>query len=129
MIAMAGTEPGRSVDRGNPDAVDGATEERYGRIVALHLRDRNFEAARAAINRAEAELAQSRRDPLEYSVSEIGLPPRTVATLQAAEILTVDDLLSRTRAEMLTIPNLGMKTLVDILAALKRLGFGGRDAH
>jgi len=71
-----------------------------------------------------AELAnQGLNDRLEMSTAEIGLAVRTTNCLEERGVFTVDDLLQCTRAELLSIPNFGDKTLEEVYNALERIGF------
>ena len=61
---------------------------------------------------------------LEQSLYDsLGLPERTVNHLERLGILTLGQLLSSTREELLAIRNFGEKTLADVYARLEDLGF------
>ena len=60
---------------------------------------------------------------LEMSTAEIGLSVRTTNCLDEQGISTVEDLLKCRRAELLSIPNFGEKTLEEVYLALEKLGF------
>ncbi len=62
-------------------------------------------------------------DRLELSLAEIGLIVRTVNILEDEGIFTVEDLLSCTPERLLTISNVGEKTLETIYEALAKIGF------
>ena len=63
------------------------------------------------------------QEKLKLSCAEIGLSVRTTNCLDEQGITTVADLLQRKRADLLSIPNFGEKTLEEVLGALERLGF------
>ena len=60
---------------------------------------------------------------LEMSTAEIGLSVRTTNCLEEKGIFTVDDLLHRTRDDLLSISNFGEKTLEEVYKALENIGF------
>lgn len=60
---------------------------------------------------------------LEMSTAEIGLSVRTTNCLEERGIFNVADLLNTTRAELLSIPNFGEKTLEEVYKALEQIGF------
>lgn len=64
---------------------------------------------------------------LEYElsrhVSDIGISVRTANALETRGIFTVKDLLMQTKADIISIPNLGEKSYFEIMAALKKVGF------
>ena len=60
---------------------------------------------------------------LELSLAETDLSVRIVNCLEEDKIFTVQDLLQCTRERLLTIPNLGEKTIEVIYAALEKIGF------
>jgi hypothetical protein len=70
----------------------------------------------------------AQRELLTLSVAVLGLPLRTVNTLQGRGIFTLNDLLHRTADDLLRIPNFGRKTLDQVLRGLKRLGFAADAA-
>lgn len=63
---------------------------------------------------------------LEMSTAEIGLTVRTTNCLEERGIFTVSDLLNTSRAELLSIPNFGDKTLEEVYKALEDIGFARR---
>ena len=72
----------------------------------------------------QTEIAnQGLKDRLEMSTAEIGLAVRTTNCLEERGIFTVNDLLHCTRADLLSISNVGEKTLEEVYKALERIGF------
>jgi DNA-directed RNA polymerase subunit alpha len=64
---------------------------------------------------------------LEMSTAEIGLSVRTTNCLEEKGIFTVEDLLHRTREDLLSISNFGEKTLEEVYKALENIGFYRRS--
>ncbi len=64
---------------------------------------------------------------LEMSTAEIGLTVRTTNCLEEKGIFTVNDLLHRTRDDLLSISNFGEKTLEEVYKALENIGFHRRE--
>lgn len=60
---------------------------------------------------------------LQMRLSELGLSVRTTNCLEEQGLETIGDLLKCPREELLTFTNFGEKTLVDVYAALAKLGF------
>jgi DNA-directed RNA polymerase subunit alpha len=60
---------------------------------------------------------------LEMSTAEIGLSVRTTNCLEEKGIFTVNDLLHRTREDLLSISNFGEKTLEEVYKSLENIGF------
>lgn len=60
---------------------------------------------------------------LNLHLSEIGLSVRTTNTLENEGILTVGQLLQCTRDELLSIANVGGKTLDEVFSCLATIGF------
>lgn len=60
-------------------------------------------------------------------MKRIARPPllsiRTVNTLENIGVRTVGDLLNRREAELLAIPNFGMRTLREVREAVRELGY------
>ena len=77
---------------------------------------------RIRINRSYEE-NQGLSDRLDMSTAEIGLSVRTTNCLEERGIFTVDDLLHRTREDLLSISNFGEKTLEEVYKALESIGF------
>ncbi|MGE0610403.1 MAG: DNA-directed RNA polymerase subunit alpha C-terminal domain-containing protein [Pirellulales bacterium] len=73
--------------------------------------------------------AQNRtmKSRLEMSTAEIGLTVRTTNCLEEKGIFTVNDLLHRTRDDLLSISNFGEKTLEEVYKALENIGFQRRE--
>lgn len=63
------------------------------------------------------------QEKLDLSMAEIGLSVRTTNCLDEQGISTVGELLKCTRADLLSIPNFGEKTLEEVFSALEKLGF------
>jgi DNA-directed RNA polymerase subunit alpha len=66
---------------------------------------------------------KSLHNRLEMSTAEIGLSVRTTNCLEEKGIFTVNDLLHRTRDDLLSISNFGEKTLEEVYKALEKIGF------
>jgi len=60
---------------------------------------------------------------LEMSTAEIGLSVRTTNCLEEKGIFTVEDLLHRSREDLLSISNFGEKTLEEVYKSLEKIGF------
>ncbi len=72
---------------------------------------------------AEQSIEQiSQEELLGAPIEQLGLPKRTLNTLQEAGIKTVAELISKTEAEILSIKNLGEKTLQEIKEKLEKFG-------
>lgn len=65
------------------------------------------------------------RNALGYSLAQLGLPPRTINTIEnrMPHVQTVEDLLQCKREDLLALPNFGDKTLEDIYTRLAEIGF------
>jgi hypothetical protein len=59
--------------------------------------------------------------PVNMSLEDLGLPPRSLNALVDGGILRVGDLVERTRADLLRIPNFGRRALGEVETALERL--------
>lgn len=81
---------------------------------------------RIRLNQAEIQQREI-SEKLELSTAEIGLSVRTTNCLDEQGITTVEDLLRCKRADLMSIPNFGEKTLEEVYQALERLGFYRRD--
>ena len=80
--------------------------------------------AKTYIRLSEAELQRKReQELLDLSVAQIGLLVRTTNCLESEGILTVRDLLKSPPERLLKIANFGGKTLLEVYAALEKLGF------
>ena len=66
---------------------------------------------------------QSLKTRLEMSTAEIGLSVRTTNCLEEKGIFTVNDLLHRSRDDLLSISNFGEKTLEEVYKSLEKIGF------
>ncbi|MDO5582247.1 MAG: DNA-directed RNA polymerase subunit alpha C-terminal domain-containing protein [Planctomycetia bacterium] len=77
---------------------------------------------RIRLNPAEIQ-RKALMQKLTMSTAEIGLSVRTTNCLDEQGITSVEDLLNCNRADLLSIPNFGEKTLEEVYAALERLGF------
>lgn len=62
------------------------------------------------------------QEKLDMSMAEIGLSVRTTNCLDEQGISTVGELLKCKRADLLSIPNFGEKTLEEVFNALEKLG-------
>ena len=60
---------------------------------------------------------------LGMSTAEIGLSVRTTNCLEEKGIFTVEDLLHRSREDLLSISNFGEKTLEEVYKSLEKIGF------
>lgn len=60
---------------------------------------------------------------LEMTIEELDLSVRSFNCLKRAGINTVEDLISKSEEEMMKVRNLGKKSLEEVLAKLKSLGF------
>ncbi len=67
--------------------------------------------------------AKELTEKLEMSMAEIGLSVRTINCLEERGIFMVNDLLHRTRDDLLAISNFGEKTLEEVYQALEGVGF------
>ena len=77
---------------------------------------------RVPLNRSYEE-SRDLNARLEMSTAEMGLSVRTTNCLEERGIFTVNDLLHRTREELLSISNFGEKTLDEVYKALADVGF------
>jgi DNA-directed RNA polymerase subunit alpha len=75
------------------------------------------------IRLSTADSARDLAEKLEMSTAEIGLSVRTTNCLEDRGIFTVNDLLHRTRDDLLGITNFGEKTLEEVYVALEGIGF------
>lgn len=60
---------------------------------------------------------------LEMTIEELDLSVRSFNCLKRAEINTVEDLVNKSEEEMMKVRNLGRKSLEEVIAKLKSLGF------
>lgn len=65
----------------------------------------------------------NKKDPEEWPLAQIGIPVRTINTLETAGILTVRDFLNAPEDVLTAIPNCGVKTLAEVRDRLATLGF------
>ncbi|MBR4834471.1 MAG: DNA-directed RNA polymerase subunit alpha [Thermoguttaceae bacterium] len=63
------------------------------------------------------------QEKLDMSLAEIGLSVRTTNCLDEQGVSTVGELLKCKRADLLSIPNFGEKTLEEVFNALEKIGF------
>ena len=77
---------------------------------------------RIPLNPAEIKRREM-QEKLDLSMAEIGLSVRTTNCLDEQGISTVGELLKCKRADLLSIPNFGEKTLEEVFNALEKLGF------
>lgn len=60
---------------------------------------------------------------LEMTIEELDLSVRSFNCLKRAEINTVEDLVNRSEEDMMKVRNLGRKSLEEVMAKLRNLGF------
>ncbi|MEG0693622.1 MAG: DNA-directed RNA polymerase subunit alpha C-terminal domain-containing protein, partial [Oscillospiraceae bacterium] len=60
---------------------------------------------------------------LEMTIEELDLSVRSFNCLKRAGINTVEDLINKSEDEMMKVRNLGKKSLEEVIAKLKTLGF------
>ena len=60
---------------------------------------------------------------LEMTIEELDLSVRSFNCLKRAGINTVEDLINKSEEEMMKVRNLGKKSLEEVIAKLKSLGF------
>ena len=72
---------------------------------------------------AEDVTRYERAQALVMPIASMGFPVRITNTLEELGVLTLSDLLDWTQYDLLQGGNLGVKTLDEIQAALKRYGF------
>ena len=71
------------------------------------------------------EKAETQRDKvLEMTIEELDLSVRSFNCLKRANINTVEDLISKTEAEMIKVRNLGRKSLEEVIHKLAMMGLG-----
>jgi DNA-directed RNA polymerase subunit alpha len=63
---------------------------------------------------------------LETSIEDMELSPRSSNCLKRANINTVEDLIKKSKEDMLKVRNLGSKSLDEIIYKLEQLGLGLR---
>jgi len=63
---------------------------------------------------------------LEQSIEDMELSPRSSNCLKRANINTIEDLVSKTKSDMLKVRNLGSKSLDEIIFKLEAMGFALR---
>jgi len=69
------------------------------------------------------EKAETQRDKvLEMTIEELDLSVRSFNCLKRANINTVEDLISKTEAEMIKVRNLGRKSLEEVIHKLAMMG-------
>ncbi len=79
-------------------------------------------ATRIPLNPIELKRREM-QEKLDMSLAEIGLSVRTTNCLDEQGVSTVGELLKCKRADLLSIPNFGEKTLEEVFNALEKLGF------
>ena len=84
--------------------------------------EENHPTTRIRLSEAEIQ-RQKQQDILNLSIAQIGLMVRTTNCLETEGILTVRDLLACPPEKLLKISNFGGKTLLEVYAALEKLGF------
>ena len=78
--------------------------------------------AMANMNTLIARKEDTKVKLLETSIEDMELSPRSSNCLKRASINTVDDLIKRTKTDMLKVRNLGSKSLDEIILKLETLG-------
>ena len=98
-------------------------------MVAIHLEGGRWEQAHDAIDYARRQAAEDAKgqpqtvaELLDLPLGSTDLRMRTVGMLEGAGILTVGMLLSQTKADLMTIRNMGKETLGEIFEVLAGLG-------
>ena len=69
-----------------------------------------------------ADLVPTTGDVMSMPINSLGLPKRVIDTLRRGDIATVGDIMDGGESRLLSIHNLGKKSLEDITEALGRLG-------
>jgi len=64
---------------------------------------------------------------LEMPIEEMDLSVRSYNCLKRANINTIDDLIKKSKNDMLKVRNLGLKSIEEVVAKLEALGLGLRD--
>jgi len=64
---------------------------------------------------------------LEMPIEEMDLSVRSYNCLKRANINTVDDLIKKSKGDMLKVRNLGLKSIEEVVAKLQSYGLGLRD--
>jgi len=91
--------------------------------MAAHLAIFSEEASQESTDVPEAVKSVVRENPMfVQEISTLDLSARTLASLQAAEIKTIGDLLQKTESEILLMKNFGSKSLEEIKEALHQVG-------
>jgi len=75
------------------------------------------------LTKEEAAGEEEEEGELAIPLSELGIDPRACNLLREAEIVTLGDLLSRPREELLDIHGFGTKTLTKVEERLQELGY------
>ncbi|MCD6540598.1 DNA-directed RNA polymerase subunit alpha [Candidatus Bipolaricaulota bacterium] len=78
---------------------------------------------RGVVKEAEEAPAEELPEELEKPLTELGFEARACNLLKEAGVITLKDLLSRTKEELLDIHGFGEKTLDKVEARLKELGY------
>ena len=78
---------------------------------------------RGVVEEAEEAPAEELPEELEKPLTELGFEARACNLLKEAGVITLKDLLSRTKEELLDIHGFGEKTLDKVEARLKELGY------
>lgn len=79
---------------------------------------------RISVMNSQDDLVQSTEEitPLLLSINDIGLPKRAVTCLRRANIFTLEQLVLKTKAQLMKMPNFGRKTLKEVDAIVKSYG-------
>jgi DNA-directed RNA polymerase subunit alpha len=68
------------------------------------------------------DLWKASEERLEYGIEKLGLTVRAENCLKAEDIYTLEQLQKRTEHELLKTPNLGRKSLGEIIEKMRELG-------
>lgn len=60
---------------------------------------------------------------LDQPIVSLGLRVRTTNFLDNKGIITIRDLLNRTKSDLMAIPNFGEKSYLEVMDALRNIGF------
>lgn len=83
----------------------------------------SVEDYQGALNHSTRQKLFEEKDLATISTKELGLRTRTINCLTADGIQSVAELVSRTEKEVLKCPNLGPKSLQDVIEALAEKGW------
>jgi DNA-directed RNA polymerase subunit alpha len=75
---------------------------------------------------SEERLSKQEQEQLETAIAETGLSLRIVNVLETVGVLTVGELLQKSKKELMAITNFGDSTLDECVRTLSRIGFSDR---